>query len=95
LQIPHDFGRSAPPLIGNIENVKTKMQLMDALLNLEIANNLMRDNEKLAEHDPIIQNYKALKSKITPLEKEGDLYKILERYAYSTHDKVGSRIGDK
>jgi len=83
--IPHDFGRGEQPLIDDIEIVKQKMQILDTLTDLEIASNLMKD--VVDQTDPIYQNYKSLKSKISPVEKNGERYKLLESYAYNSHDK--------
>jgi len=47
----------------------------------------MKDADKLDESDPVYKNYKSLKSQIAPLEKGSDLYKLLESYAYNSHDK--------
>jgi hypothetical protein len=65
--------------------VKKKMQLMDALCDIEIASSIM--NESKDEDDPVEKNYKALKADIKPLDKDGELYKLLEGYALNTHDK--------
>jgi poly [ADP-ribose] polymerase len=83
--IPHDFGRATPPLIDDVEQVKKKMQLLDTLADLEVAASLMQ--ETVDQSDPVLQNYKSLKAKIVPLDKSGDRYKLLESYAYNTHDK--------
>lgn len=84
--IPHDFGRQQPPLIDSIEVVKGKIQLMDTLVDLEVAGDVMKEANTMDDEDPIFKNYKALKSKIEPLEKGSELYKMLETYAYNSHD---------
>jgi len=81
--IPHDFGLQSPPLIDNIETVKKKMQLMEALVDIEIASSLVKDTR---EEDPMEEYYKALKAQISPLDRSSELYKLLENYAISTHD---------
>ena len=40
--VPHDFGHNAPPLINSLEEVKKKMNLLDTLIDIEIATNLMK-----------------------------------------------------
>jgi len=40
--IPHDFGAASPPLIDNAESVKKKIGMLETLLNLEIASNLLK-----------------------------------------------------
>eukprot|EP01113_Clastostelium_recurvatum_P012377 TRINITY_DN1642_c0_g1_i2.p1 TRINITY_DN1642_c0_g1~~TRINITY_DN1642_c0_g1_i2.p1 ORF type:complete len:381 (+),score=131.70 TRINITY_DN1642_c0_g1_i2:139-1143(+) len=90
--IPHDFGALAPPIIDNLEVVKKKMSLLEALVDLEIATTLMAEAEKSS--DPVLDaNYKSLKTTITPLDKSGALYQQLEKYTYNTHDNKQFRFG--
>lgn len=43
--------------------------------------------DTIDEDDPIYQNFKKLNANIQPVEKGSDLYKLLESYALTTHDK--------
>lgn len=55
---------------------------------LDIANSVMKSASKdESGEDPIEKNYKALKTEIRPLPKDGELYKLLESYAKNSHDK--------
>eukprot|EP01117_Protostelium_nocturnum_P006845 TRINITY_DN2453_c1_g2_i1.p1 TRINITY_DN2453_c1_g2~~TRINITY_DN2453_c1_g2_i1.p1 ORF type:complete len:925 (-),score=400.89 TRINITY_DN2453_c1_g2_i1:130-2904(-) len=93
--IPHNFGMNAVPIIRTIEDVKKKTDLVDALCDIEIANKLMKETkETSSEDDALVGNYNALKAKITPLDKSGELYKRLSSYAYNSHDdKYFSNFG--
>ena len=83
--VPHKFDRGVKaPLIDNIEEVKRKMQLLDALGDIEIATSLMKESQKV--DDPTKLNYKKLNAMIKPLDKSSDVYKLLETYAYDSHD---------
>eukprot|EP01119_Soliformovum_irregulare_P009644 TRINITY_DN2316_c0_g2_i1.p1 TRINITY_DN2316_c0_g2~~TRINITY_DN2316_c0_g2_i1.p1 ORF type:complete len:946 (+),score=391.25 TRINITY_DN2316_c0_g2_i1:86-2923(+) len=84
--IPHDFGNHSPPVIQEIEEVSKKIQLLDTLLDLEIAAEVMEAG-KVFETDPSERNYKALKLDMKPVEKDSDLYKMLETYANQSHDR--------
>lgn len=88
--IPHDFGHQMPPVIDNLEAVKKKMNMLDTLIDLEIAANLMKETEveDNGEYDKLEANYKALKTGLEPMDKHSDLYKLLESYAYNTQDKT-------
>eukprot|EP00026_Physarum_polycephalum_P002055 Phypoly_transcript_02059.p1 GENE.Phypoly_transcript_02059~~Phypoly_transcript_02059.p1 ORF type:complete len:946 (+),score=184.86 Phypoly_transcript_02059:73-2910(+) len=89
--IPHDFGHNAPPLIQSLEDVKKKMNLLDTLIDIEIAASLMKDTEKVedtTEHEKLETNYKALNTGLEPMDKSSPLYKLLESYAYNTQDKT-------
>jgi len=85
--LPHDFGHNSPPLIDNLEAVKKKMDLLDALVDIEIASSLMDSADSVSETDPVYKNYQAIKAFINPVEKSSDIYKKLEAYAYNSHDK--------
>jgi poly [ADP-ribose] polymerase len=85
--IPHDFGTADPPLINDVELVKKKIDMLDALADIEIANQLMKDDQRSTEEEALEKHYAALKSEINPVEKGSELYKLLESYAYNSHDK--------
>eukprot|EP00727_Mastigamoeba_balamuthi_P006262 m51a1_g2255 putative polyADP-ribosyltransferase (945) ;mRNA; r:312365-315852 len=82
--VPHDFGEKDPQLIDNVEIIKQKLELLDVLCEIEVANALIEGAGE--EGDKIYKNYQSLKTNITPLDKEGELYKMLENYAYDSHD---------
>eukprot|EP01105_Mastigella_eilhardi_P000564 TRINITY_DN10637_c0_g1_i6.p1 TRINITY_DN10637_c0_g1~~TRINITY_DN10637_c0_g1_i6.p1 ORF type:complete len:460 (+),score=145.14 TRINITY_DN10637_c0_g1_i6:146-1525(+) len=83
--VPHDFGEKDPPLIDSLEALQAKMQLLDVLCDLEIANSLMKEADS-GEGDKVLKNYHNLKTRITPLDKDSERYKILLKYATDTHD---------
>jgi len=85
--VPHDFGTADPPLINDLELVKKKIDMLDALCDIEIANQLMKDDKRSTEEEALEKHYAALKSNIQPVEKDTELYSLLESYAYNTHDK--------
>ncbi len=40
--IPHDFGLKPPPLLDNLDVIKTKSRMLEDLLELEVAYSLMK-----------------------------------------------------
>merc|ERR1719192_1763159 len=40
--IPHDFGMKSPPLLDNPDFVKAKIEMLDNLLEIEVAYNLLQ-----------------------------------------------------
>lgn len=81
--VPHDFGHNALPLIQKEEEVREKMQLLETLIDVEIATNLMKQSaENDEEHDKLKANYNALKTHLVPIEKSSDTFKLLEKYAF-------------
>jgi poly [ADP-ribose] polymerase len=57
--IPHDFGLKKPPLLDSEEIIKTKTQMVDNLLEIEVAYSLLQDEQT---GDPIDTNYHKLKT---------------------------------
>jgi len=93
--IPHDFGRGSIPPIDTIEMVKQKINLMDTLDDLEVAANVMKTaEESKSEDDETSRNYSSLGVKITALDKNGDLYKLLHQYAHNSHDSAYFSLWD-
>uniref|UniRef100_A0A3B5L854 Poly [ADP-ribose] polymerase n=1 Tax=Xiphophorus couchianus TaxID=32473 RepID=A0A3B5L854_9TELE len=49
--IPHDFGMKKPPLLNNLDYIQAKVEMLDNLLDIEVAYSLLRggaqDNEKV------------------------------------------------
>lgn len=43
--IPHDFGTNNAPLLNNVETVKEKIAMLDNLLEIEIAYNLLNSGK--------------------------------------------------
>eukprot|EP01132_Coremiostelium_polycephalum_P000953 gene953-1208_t len=90
--IPHNFGTSQPPLIDSFEMMKQKMDLVEALIDIDIANSLKKEAES-AEGNLIENNYKSLKVQFQPLDKSGDLYNMLVDYVKNSHDSKQFRFG--
>ena len=52
--IPHNFGMKKPPLLDNEEVIKLKAQMVDNLLEIEVAYSLLKDKaEEGNSKDPI------------------------------------------
>ncbi|UIZ29027.1 hypothetical protein KXD40_007199 [Peronospora effusa] len=81
--IPHDFGRSLPPVIETMTDLKLKLELLEVLSNLEISQMLQKEEaNKLtgpAVH-PLDTHYNMLNTKMKPLSKRGKEFKIIEKY---------------
>ncbi|XP_041975989.1 poly [ADP-ribose] polymerase isoform X2 [Aricia agestis] len=82
--IPHSFGLDNPPLLNNKELIKTKAEMLDNLLEIEIAYSLLKtDNED--DVSPIESHYRKLKAEIQPLDKSSDEFAMIVEYAKNTH----------
>ncbi|XP_065561172.1 poly [ADP-ribose] polymerase 1-like isoform X2 [Artemia franciscana] len=89
--IPHDFGLNQPPLLDNHEIVKSKLEMLDSLMEIEVAYKLLKSGEEDKTKDPIDRHYEQLNSKIEVLEKDTEEFKIIEKYVRNTHAETHSQ----
>lgn len=82
--IPHDFGLKKPPILNDPKLIKEKTDMLNNLLEIEIAYNLLKGDSN-TEEDPIDLHYKKLKCSMEVLEKESDEFKELIKYIQNTH----------
>ncbi|KAL8828885.1 MAG: hypothetical protein Q9191_002337 [Dirinaria sp. TL-2023a] len=83
--IPHEFGRSRPPLIDNQDTLRAETSMLDTLTDMEVANTIMKttaDKKKDAEAVSIIdKRFRELSmEEMTPLEHKSSEYKALADY---------------
>jgi len=83
--IPHNFGVSGPKILESLEEIKTKCDMLDALLEMEIAYNLLCDKTKDEKENPLDSHYKQLKTDIEVLDKTSEEFKMIEKYVKNTH----------
>ncbi|XP_037946866.1 poly [ADP-ribose] polymerase [Teleopsis dalmanni] len=84
--IPHNFGVQKPPLLNTNEEITTLLQMLDSLMEIECAYNLIKSEENIKEDmNPIDKHYEQLKTKLEPLDKTSKEYEMLENYVKNTH----------
>ncbi|XP_061610330.1 poly [ADP-ribose] polymerase 1 [Phyllopteryx taeniolatus] len=83
--IPHDFGMKKPPLLSNLEYIQAKVQMLDNLLDIEVAYSLLRGGAQDNESDPIDINYEKLKTNIQVVDKTTQEADIIMQYVKNTH----------
>uniref|UniRef100_A0A8C8R4N6 Poly [ADP-ribose] polymerase n=1 Tax=Pelusios castaneus TaxID=367368 RepID=A0A8C8R4N6_9SAUR len=83
--IPHDFGMKKPPLLNNLEQIQAKVQMLDNLLDIEVAYSLLRGGNEDGDKDPIDVNYEKLKTDIKVIDKDSEEAKIIKQYVKNTH----------
>ncbi|XP_060555294.1 poly [ADP-ribose] polymerase 1-like [Ruditapes philippinarum] len=81
--IPHDFGMKKPPMLDTKEIIKSKTEMLDNLLEIEVAYSMLKGGDQ--GEDPIDAHYKQLKTEIVPLPKEDEEFKRLVQYVRNTH----------
>eukprot|EP00294_Goniomonas_avonlea_P012894 CAMPEP_0114554936 /NCGR_PEP_ID=MMETSP0114-20121206/8477_1 /TAXON_ID=31324 /ORGANISM="Goniomonas sp, Strain m" /LENGTH=645 /DNA_ID=CAMNT_0001740019 /DNA_START=6 /DNA_END=1943 /DNA_ORIENTATION=- len=91
--IPHAYGRSTkPPVINTHEMLKSKMQMLEALSDIEIATHLMEAAEDEGGDKSLLDmNYKALKTEIEPVDAK-ELADIQKYVTNSWENGKGPKI---
>lgn len=83
--IPHNFGVQSPPVLNNVDLVEKHRQILDSLLEIECAYSMLQAESKEENVNPLDKHYEQLKTKLEPIDKNSEEYKILEKYVRNTH----------
>lgn len=83
--IPHSFGVQAPPLITTSEQVESLRQMLDSLSEIEIAYNLIKNENTVDNINPLDKHYEQLKTNLTPVDKNSEEFELLSKYVQNTH----------
>lgn len=83
-RIPHDFGLRPPPIIRSEEELKEKIELLEALSDIQIAVKMVESSADGEEH-PLDRQYKSLHCGLQPLDAGAHEYQVIERYLQTTH----------
>jgi len=89
--IPHDFGfkQMSEFTINGREKLKEKLELVEALSQIEVAQKLLTE-ELNSKENPITKKYEMLNCGLTPLKRGGSEWKMVETYAQNTHGDTHS-----
>jgi poly [ADP-ribose] polymerase 2/3/4 len=91
--IPHSFGRNVPPVIKSAELLQKKVDLLNVLSDIEIAQGMKENSDKVTntqEEDieeidhPHDVNYQQLCNNVQPLNPKSEEYSIIEKYIHAT-----------
>ncbi|KAM8703187.1 hypothetical protein ACLKA7_007896 [Drosophila subpalustris] len=88
--IPHNFGVNAPPLIESVEQVESLRQMLDSLSEIEVAYNIIKNENNVEGVNPLDKHYEELKTKLEPLDKTSDEFALLNKYVQNTHASTHS-----
>ncbi|EDL94827.1 poly (ADP-ribose) polymerase family, member 1 [Rattus norvegicus] len=83
--IPHDFGMKKPPLLNNTDSVQAKVEMLDNLLDIEVAYSLLRGGSDDSSKDPIDVNYEKLKTDIKVVDRDSEEAEVIRKYVKNTH----------
>ncbi|KAJ8919846.1 hypothetical protein NQ315_006375 [Exocentrus adspersus] len=85
--IPHSFGVDDPPIIRDEEVIKQKLEMLDSLMEMEIAYNLMKSSG--SDHS-VDSYYSQLNTDMQVLDRDSEEFAIIEQYVKNTHAKTHS-----
>ncbi|KAJ2995448.1 Poly [ADP-ribose] polymerase 2 [Globomyces sp. JEL0801] len=97
--IPHAFGFKKAPVINTAAALATKLSMVEALADIEIAANLIKSIQNDVTENPIDRHYQSLNRTIEPIDKKSDTYfinityprfKLLDQYLHDTHGQTHS-----
>ncbi|XP_060207937.1 poly [ADP-ribose] polymerase 2 isoform X3 [Lycium barbarum] len=89
--IPHDFGfkKMREFVIDTPQKLKRKIEMVEALAEIEVATKLLEDNTKIQE-DPLYYQYEQLRCELIPVEIGSQEFQMIESYMKNTHAKTHS-----
>ena len=82
--IPHACGMGKLPMIDSLGAVKVKVEMLESLLNMEIAGKQLTTTSAPAVN-PLDTQYISLKSDITPLDSTSPAWSMVWRYIQNSH----------
>lgn len=82
-RIPHDFGMRVPPLIRTPQEVKEKLQLLEALEDIQYAIKMLKEGDK--SENPVDRHYHALGCDLEPVDHNADDFKLIGTFLQMTH----------
>lgn len=87
--IPHAFGMRVPPVINTPAMVKEKLDMLDALAEIETATKLIKTDDKdVDDVHPADIHYDRLKCEIKPLPTSHPMHSVIVDYVANTHGKT-------
>uniref|UniRef100_A0A0N5ART2 Poly [ADP-ribose] polymerase n=1 Tax=Syphacia muris TaxID=451379 RepID=A0A0N5ART2_9BILA len=84
-KIPHSFGMRQPPLIKTTKQLKTELELLEMLDNIEIGIRAIMEEKENDSVNPIDSQYFSMKCDLTAVDISDPQYKLVEKYLQNTH----------
>ncbi|XHG00308.1 hypothetical protein AWENTII_003772 [Aspergillus wentii] len=83
--IPHVFGRNRPPVLSSEAQIKKEVDLLEALTDMDVANEIMNDSKDADEIHMLDRQFQGLgMNEMTPLDHKSAEFKELEQYLSQT-----------
>lgn len=90
--IPHVFGMKRPPKINSLQMVRTKLAMVEALADIEVASTLLKANKGAGSM--IDANYEKLNCHIEPVARSSAEFKTVQEYVDNTFKGTPPKIID-
>jgi poly [ADP-ribose] polymerase len=90
--IPHVFGMKRPPLINTLQMVRTKLAMVEALADIEVASTLLKASKGAGS--VIDANYEKLNCHIEPVSRSSAEFKTVQEYVDNTFKGTPPKIID-
>uniref|UniRef100_Q566G1 Poly [ADP-ribose] polymerase n=1 Tax=Xenopus laevis TaxID=8355 RepID=Q566G1_XENLA len=87
--IPHDFGMKKPPLLDNPKIIKSKVQMLEDLREIELAYNILKQDLE-QDVNPLDQHYRQLRTHLELLDTNSDEFARIQQYVKLTHGETHS-----
>ena len=82
--IPHVIGRQKDAMsnmaINTAQKLKDKLELVDALGNIEVATQLLSAAGAAADTHPVDARYAQMRTRLTPVDTSSELHALLSQY---------------
>ncbi|KAH1474996.1 hypothetical protein KXX26_004455 [Aspergillus fumigatus] len=79
--IPHVFGRNTPPILTKDHQIKTEVDLLEALTDMGVANGIMKNSRDAEMMNQLDRQYQGLgMQEMTPLNRSSAEFRELEAY---------------
>jgi poly [ADP-ribose] polymerase len=84
--IPHYFGMKKPLIISNIGLLRSKLDMVETLGEIEIANSLIKEHDETITINPLDAQYNTLKlERMEPLDHDSEEFRMVVHYVNNTH----------
>lgn len=88
--IPHNFGTSFPPVIETLDVVNQKNDMLQTMLEIEVAHSLIHKSETTTDACQLDLQYDILKTDLELMDTNSHEYNWLDQYLKNTHASTHS-----
>ncbi|KAI9005294.1 poly polymerase catalytic domain-containing protein [Gaertneriomyces semiglobifer] len=83
--IPHEFGMRRPQIINTPQLLKQKIEMVEALGDIQIATTLLSHTAANHDKNPIDLQYESLKADLHHVDPSSETFKLVNTYLKNTH----------